>query len=119
MNQPADAVRVLPHRPYPSASPSPTSGCPPLAKAPIPARGIDAEDAADVVAVAGDGELAEGVPPLVEEAAYRLADFILAVLRVVTCTGDGVDGPSRERVGLVPDEDGFEVGDGFLGVLAW
>lgn len=64
----------------------------------IEAGGIDAEDAADVVAVAGDGEFAESVAPFVEEAADGFADFVFAVFRVVAGARDGVDGPGRGAV---------------------
>jgi hypothetical protein len=63
----------------------------PLCNALVVAARVDPQYTAYIVAVARDREFAEGVAPFVEEAAYGLADFVFAVLRVVASAGDGVD----------------------------
>jgi hypothetical protein len=78
----------------------------PLGNTLVIAARIDAEDAADVVAVTGHGELAEGVAPLVEKAADGFADLVFTVLGVVARASDGID---RARRGAMFQEDAFKV----------
>jgi len=56
---------------------------------------VDTQYAANVVSVAGNAELAKRIAPLVQEDSDGLADLVLAVLGVMACTADGVDGSAR------------------------
>lgn len=49
-------------------------------------------------------------------AAYRFANLVLAILRVVASSGDGID---RTRGLFVLGENTFEIGDGFVGMETW
>jgi len=64
----------------------------------VVATRIHAEDATNVITVAGYTELAEGEPPFVQELTNRLADFVLAVLGMMPSAADGVDGSARGAV---------------------
>jgi hypothetical protein len=72
----------------------------------IPAPGINAKNAADIVTISRDGELAVGISPFIEEITNCFSDLVFAILGVVTCPCDGVDGLDRFRM---LEENSFEV----------
>ncbi|KAI7165349.1 hypothetical protein KC349_g150 [Hortaea werneckii] len=87
----------------------------PGSRLPIETLRINAQDTTHVIPIPGDRELAESIPPLVQKSPDSFADFILAVLAMVACAADGVDGMGG---GFLFQEAGGEVRDGFFWMQA-